>query len=244
MKQEEITTKSALEIISKQTSLFIFTSLAPFIVQNPIWAIPFALGAVMINTWGDFGSKRTEELLDFIIAHKEEFVSEVLDSDKFKSVFLNVLERHMKEVNEHKRQLFRTYLLNVGKGIEPDFNYHTKIMSILDQITFKELGILSIWDGQLQKKLIEKNNKIGYNNDNIAEKMKGLNEHQVMFAFEGKQDKPTMDELTFILRSLGNYGILSTRESSGVIVGDGSDGIRVKEITDFGIIFLKFIKED
>ncbi len=53
-----------------------------------------------------------------------------------------------------------------------------------------------------------------------------------------------MDELTFILRSLGNYGILSTRESSGIIVGDGSDGIRVKEITDFGRIFLKFIKDD
>jgi len=240
--KQEISKKSAKELIVKNSSIFALT-IIPLIASNQFWAIPLALSIGLINTWGDWGSARAKELTDYIIEHKDEFLADVVESDKFKSIFLNIMERHMKEVEEKKRKMFRDYLRNVGKGIHPKFNYHSKLMNILDQITFEELDVINIWNGKLQQKLVEKNKTIGYSLENVDEKIEeiGLNEHQVMFAFENDKIKPSENELVFILKALGNYGLLNTAENNGAAVGSGSDGIRVK-ITVFGKIFLDFIK--
>lgn len=241
---KQISKKSGTEIIARQGSLAMVGIIGALTAVNPTWGVLFAIVSSAIGVWGEFGQARTQELVEFLTKHKDEFIDEILKSERFKSVFVNILDRQIREVSEEKRQLFRTYLLNMGKGLFPDFNMDSKLLSILDQITPEELKVLEIWNGRIQRKIVEKNPNIGYTMENIEQKMKEseLNEHQVMFAFEGK-DWPSMDELTFILRSLGNYGLLDTRESSGVIRGDGSDGIRVKRISPFGKIFLQYITE-
>lgn len=240
--KQEILKKSAKELIVKHSSIFALT-IIPFIASNQFWAIPLAWSIGLINAWGDWGSARAKELIDYIIEHKDEFLADVVESDKFQSIFLNIMERHMKEVEEKKRKIFRDYLRNVGKGLHPEFSYHSKLMNVLDQITFEELDTLNIWNGKLQQKLVEKNKNIGYSLENVDSKIEenGLNEHQIMFAFDDDKIKPNMNELVSALKSLGNYGLLYTVENSGAIVGSGSDGIRVK-ITKFGRIFLDFIK--
>ena len=155
------------------------------------------------------------------------------------------MERHFKEVDKDKRKLYRLFLLNVGRGVEPKFDYLSKALLVLDQITFEELRAVDVWSGRLQEAWIIKNNKRGCKKEDIDKEIDkiGVNEHQFMFAFEKDKIKPTMEQLVQNLRALGNYGLLSVRDTSGAILGDGSEGIRVK-ITKFGKIFLGFIRND
>ena len=50
----------------------------------------------------------------------------------------------MKEASEEKRKLLRNYLLNVGKGINPDFNEYTRMNNVMDTITLYEIDILHL----------------------------------------------------------------------------------------------------
>lgn len=215
---------------------------ASLIIPDPVWKSIFLLAIPLINVWGNFGVKRCEEYLDYINKKQNEFDNNVIRTDEFRSFFLSTLERHFKESSKRKRKLFRTVLLNFGSSRNIDYDYSTKILSILDQITFDELKVVNIWSGKLQEALVEKNKTLNYSYKKVEEILssEGANEHQIYFAFEKDIGKPTLNELVQILRALGNYGLLSIRDTSGVILGDGSEGIHVK-ITKFGKLFINYI---
>lgn len=236
---KQISKKSGIEIITRQGSIAVLGIISALTTINPVWGVLFAIASSMLSAWGEFGQARTKELVDFLNEHKEEFVNEILESERFKSVFVNILDRQIKEVSKEKRKLFRIYLLNLGKGLFPDFNMDSKLLTILDQITFEELRILNLWKvgSNPYNKVLSKIPSFNIDNGTI-----GLNEHQVMFGFDDKE-QPKEEDLIFILKSLANYGLIDTSENVGAIIGSGSDSIRVKRISPFGKIFLKYITE-
>ncbi len=209
--KDEISAKSGLEILGKVLPTYIFTCITALTAINPTWSVLFAAASGIINTWSDFGQARINELVQYIDEHREEFVDEIIATDKFKGVFLNVLERHMTEVMEAKRELLRGYLLGVGVGVQADFDYHSKILSVLDQISFEEIALLN------------------FMNDNKM--ISALSQITPNFLIEGN----TLPEsrIKFLLQSLGNYGT--------VAVDHGRYDGPVYQMSPFGEIFLSFI---
>lgn len=237
MTSEQILKKSGTEIITRQGTVAVIGIIGALTAVNPTWGVLFAIATSIMGVWGEFGQARTKELIDFLADHKDEFVDKILESERFKSVFVNILDRQIKEVSEEKRRLFRTYLLNLGKGLSPDFNMDSKLLTILDQITFEELEILQVWKAGSKPydQVLSKISSFDPDDGSV-----GLNEHQVMFAFDetGQIEK---EDIMFILKSLANYGLLDISENNGVVLGGGSDGVRVKRISPFGKIFLQYI---
>lgn len=242
-KKEAIEPRSRWPILAEASSHIFLESLKAVCIRIPELIPIFATAQAMIVAYKDFGQARVNELVKDIRMHEEKLDRDFIKTEEFKSVFLNVLQKHFTESAERKRQLLRNYLFNVGSGKYKNFDYHTKILFVMDQITFDELRVISIWKGQLQKKIIEKNKKIGVNRSNVDKHIKDLNVTQVMFAFEGQRNKFTEDQLEFILKSLGNYGLLDIREFTGAAWGGGTYGIVVRGITDFGKKFLQFLEE-
>lgn len=238
----EIVKNSILEVaVNKSTEIACIG--ASLIIPDPVWKSIFLLSIPLLNVWGDFGVKRCEELLNYIEKRQDEFKNETIRTDEFKSLFLGILERHFKESSKRKRELFRSVLLYFGRGQNIEYDYSTKVLAILDQITFTELIVIDKWSGELQKAWVEKNKPLctPVEADRILSS-DGANEHQVYFAFENDDQKISLNELVQTLRALGNYGLLAVRDTSGVVLGDGSEGVRVK-ITEFGKEFIKFIRD-
>src|SRR3989344_6939147 len=143
---KEITQSEGFKILSKTVPQILFQTISSLYALNPVWGVLFTTATGIITAWGEFGQSRINELVKFISEHKDEFVKEVIEGDDFKTLFLNVMERHMKEASEEKRRLLRNYLLNVGRGVNPDFNEYTRMNSALDNISFDEINMLKLWD--------------------------------------------------------------------------------------------------
>src|SRR3989344_1120738 len=143
---KEITQSEGFKILSKTVPQILFQTISSLYALNPVWGVLFTTATGIITAWGEFGQSRINELVKFIAEHKDEFVKEVIEGDDFKTLFLNVMERHMKEASEEKRRLLRNYLLNVGKKIEPNFNEYTRMNNVLDTISLVEIDLLKLWD--------------------------------------------------------------------------------------------------
>lgn len=236
-----IKSDNSLEILAKSGLIpILYQTIVGLTQVNPVWSVLFVTGTGIINAWGEYGQSKTQELVEYIYSHRNEFVSEVIDTDKFKSVLLNVLERHLRETSEEKRKLLRKYLLNVGKGIRSEYNYHTKLIWVLDQITPEEFEVISIWRGRLQYAYITRNAHV--NENNVEEHIRDMNVGQVNFAFDDRSPKFTPKELQALLRILGNYGLIEVRDASPVIFDKESTTLHVEGITEFGRMFLEFTK--
>ncbi len=243
---KKISNKNALKILSEEIPPIIFTTIASLATINPIWSVVFVSATGIIKAWGAFGQARVNELVKFIDQHKTEFLDDILNSDKFKSVFLNVLERHMKEVMEEKRQILRNYLLNVGRGINKEFNYHTKILFVLDQITIDELKVLHALKKLQDQKLILKQ-KIIYEGEpldkpRIEPFKENYNLNQIKSAIDNNNEI-TIEEIENILKSLRSYGLIMARELTAALFGGEDYEFQVSGITNFGNIFLDFIEK-
>ena len=139
---QEITSEEGLKILTRQIPPILLAAITGLTALNPVWGVLFATAVGFIGIWGDFGQSRVNEVVEVISEHEREFNPEILKTDKFKAVFLNVLEASMKETMAEKRRLYRNYLLNVGKGIEVDFDYHSKLLTVLNLITVEEIRVL------------------------------------------------------------------------------------------------------
>lgn len=241
--QEGISKQQAIEILGQQGPTVVFGIIQALVQVKPEWAILFVIATGLINTWNEFGQARTKELVDDINKHRDEYLPEIVESDKFKSVFVNAIQRHITEASVEKRRILRQYILNIGRGVSQEFEYHTKVFSIIDQITFEELEVISAWSGRLQQALVAKNSNIIQSSDDEDKVTKDLNEHQVMSIFEDRRPSFSPEQLEFILKSLGNYGLLDVREFTAATYDGGTYGLVVKDITPFGKEFLKSINE-
>ena len=244
MDKKGITTSDALPIIAKNALQILIAGLTAI---KPEWGMLFSTSSVIVNAWGDFGQTRVNELVLFISEHKEEFIADIIESDKFKTLFLNILERHMKESSEEKRQLLRNYLLNVGKGINPTFNEFTRMNNILDTITLEEIIFLRLWDtDQIIGKYLNQGQMHGHamTISDIESCIYGMNPRDPKLVImiddtlgHFRTDKQSKNNQ--ILISLSYKGLLYGLTQDNF--GSGQE-VRIKEITSFGKAFLDFIK--
>lgn len=238
MEDKGISLGKKAEIIAK--------AIAGLAALNPTWGLLFGFAGPLIGMWGDWGQERINEQVEFIEKHKDEFKKEIIESDDFKTLFLNILERHMKEASEEKRKLLRNYLLNVGRGISPSFNEYTRMNNIMDTITLYEIDMLRLWDengpiAEWEKRSLRPQSTL----------QRGITTISMLQTYIREMNPRDPDLIEMIsdknnsknnqtLLLLGYKGLLYALADNNF--GSGQEA-RVLDITDFGRSFLAFIKE-
>lgn len=238
--EEEIKNKDILVTLAKNVPAILFATISGLTTISPVWGILFATSTALINAWGDFGQSRVNELVSFINEHREEFVGDIIKTDTFKTLFLNVLERHMKESSEEKRQLLRNYLLSTGKGINPNFNEFTRMNSTLDTISLEEIDLLMLWDdnqpvGSYIIKHLQQTHPMTISD--IQSCIFGMMPRDSRLM--AMVDQTNQSKNNQILLSLSYKGLLYGLSQDNF--GSGQE-VRIKELTPFGKAFINFIK--
>jgi hypothetical protein len=111
---------------------------AQFSTLPASWSLGIAAAAGLYATFRELATDRGRELLEFIDAHKDEFVDTIVNSPEFVAVFVNVWNEHIRETSETKRARLRNFLLSLGSGHHIPQDVHTKIYSIIEQMTDQE----------------------------------------------------------------------------------------------------------
>lgn len=239
----EIAGEEGLKIVVRQVVPTLTAVAASFFGLHPEWALLLNFAAPLMGAWGEFGQARISEQLEFIAKHKDEFVKEIVEGDDFKTLFLNVLERHMREASKERRELLRNYLLNVGKGVLPDFNEYTRMNNVMDNITLHEIDLLKLWDALGPVDVWHKTNPhVTYRMTATVSDLRtyalGMNprdEHTISMLSDENKNKNNQ-----ALLMLGYKGLVYALAEDNF--GSGQE-VKVKDITDFGRAFLAFIKE-
>ena len=241
----KISTKEGLNIVAKNVPDIAFTAVSAFVNVNPVWALIFLTAKGIYNAWGEFGQARLNELVVGIEKSKDTFIPEIIETDEFKSVFLSILERHMKESSDRKRELLRNYLISVGQGKKVLFDYHTKLLNILDQITGDELRLFMllpdiIKDANDEMLFLSSGGRVGIPDPSKRET--SMNTVQVKMRL--KNWKIKNKDLSAIIRFLTNYGLIISQDVSvSGIGGGGTTDITFEGITKIGEIFCEFIDD-
>lgn len=245
-KKEEINSNEALKIIIDNSSDIIFTTaVAGLSIVNPLWSILFLTAKGIYNAWSDFGQSRINELVLELKDKVDTFNPSILETDKFKSVFLSIVERHMKESSERRRQLLRNYLISIAQGKSIDFDYHTKLLNILDQITVEELRLF-----MLLPNIVDDSNSefFAYSTEemqrsiDLSKREIDMNVMQVKMRL--KDWKIKNRDLSSILHFLANYGVISAYDiSTSGIGGSGSNDIIFCGLTDVGKVLYDYIDD-
>ncbi|HEU5114695.1 MAG TPA: hypothetical protein VFT82_02935 [Candidatus Paceibacterota bacterium] len=233
--------KEIIANLSRQIPPILMQTITSLTGINPVWGVLMSTSIGIINAWGDFGQSRVNEMVTYINEHRDEFVKEVIEGNNFKTLFLNILERHMKEASEEKRKLLRNYLLNVGKGIDPNFNEYTRMNNVLDTISLDEIDFLKLWDidGPVTKYLHTLPGAGGMivTVSDIQNAIFGMTPRDPKLMALVAEDRKNKNNQTMLF--LGYKGLLYTAFADNF--GSGQEA-RVKEITAFGKAFLAFIK--
>jgi hypothetical protein len=199
----------------------------------------------IVSYYGDYANDRTLDFLEQFVKNKEHLVDEVIQSDKFKAIFIKTVGDNITEGNEEKRQLLKNYVLNFACGAELEFNEHTKLLSTLNAITMDELAMLELWedDGIVQKDnsyrkvgrlTVNDIKRIIWNTRKAGETEVGKYEKHILKLVENKNIGNQ------ILLSLGYKDLLYVLGENNF--GSGEEA-KVSDITEFGKTFLSFIKK-
>jgi hypothetical protein len=243
--EKQISTSDAMGILVKYVPDIGFTMINALVVVNPIWAVLFVAAKGIYGAWGDFGQSRLNELTTELADKKNTFDPEVLETDKFKSIFLSILERHMKESLGERRKLFRKYLISVAQGENHDFDYHTKLLNIMDQITGDELRLLMLLptiikdsnDEYLAYASEEQRNSFDAGTRDFQ-----MNTLQIKMRLKNWRIKTK--DLAALIRFLTNYGLIVTYDVSAVgIGGGGNNDLAFSGLTAIGSVFYDFIDD-
>ena len=199
----------------------------------------------VVGYYGDYANDRTLDFLQQFVENKERLVQEIVQSDKFKAVFIKTLSDNITESNESKRQMLKKYILNFACGIESEFDEHTKLLNALNTITLEEVTILKLWDEdgiiqndrryqQIGRLTVGDISSIVLDTRKSGKTILDRYENSVMELVKNK------DVGNQILLSLGYKGLLYVLSEDNF--GSGQEA-RVRDITDFGKVFLSFIKQ-
>lgn len=219
---------------------------APALFAMAIGDTVLALFSVVLGgytQWLDYHQNRLIELTKVLADFKEDLKVDMVNSEEFKDVFIRVQNKIMSENSLEKRKLFYSYIVNVGKEINPNYDKHSKLVNVLDQMTLDEFVVLEIYNGKLQKALVQINSYI-IDETTVEELLEGINMYQIDGAFDIIGGKPYKDlqDLGSIVKVLGNFRLLSVYEAgSGTIGGGGKSNVMIGRITDFGKEFLEFV---
>jgi hypothetical protein len=179
------------------------------------WGLGIAAATGLLATFRELAEDRGKELQEFIEAHKDEFVEEIVNSPEFVAVFVNVWNEHIRETSENKRARLRNFMLGVGSGQPISTDMHTKIYNIIEQMTDQEadsFGALrrGVGSGRLRQ--------LHFMADNIPE----------LYSLSDEDRK-------YVLHSLHSYRLINITEAT-------VDGvIAIKQITPFGFVFYDYV---
>lgn len=128
------------------------TLLVPLIVMNPNWVGIVGLGAGLIAVWRDLAEDRGTEILKFINDNVDKFSKDNIQSNEFRSTFLNVWEMCIRENSENKRRRLHRFLIGIGQKNDINSDLHTKIYSVINQLTDSEAEIFGFIYKEIQRK--------------------------------------------------------------------------------------------
>ncbi len=217
--------------IAAQQSVQMIAALAPaFLSLSPILQAAFVIGGSLIQAYGGF---RLAEVINDLKEHQEQLDPAVLESDEFKTALLNVIEAHFKEAAAEKRRLYRNYLINFGKGEYVEIDLHSKILAVLNLITFDEISALS--------DIIETYDKTSFGEDVPARDRKSLTAQDIYMSLNRDPYSAEAYRLADHMRALQSYNLIFTVDAAETQTGATTPGLQV--VTDFARTFMRFIEE-
>jgi hypothetical protein len=195
---------------------------------------------------GELAKNRCDELVADI-RNDERIVPAILETPSFQAITIDIIQKFIIETSEEKRKLFKKILLNTAKGLHSDFDEKTRLVRTLENISLDEIRVLNLWreNGPMQTNPVASQLGSVTLTDikcivrEMRLKASSEIEDGLLRDLEGPS-RPTSDKYNQILISLGNKGLLYTLSADNF--GSGEEA-RVKNITDFGSVFLKFISE-
>lgn len=188
-----------------------------------------------------FTQKRCDEIIG---ALKEDprVILEVIMSDQFKAIVIDVVQKFIIETSEAKRTLYKNLLLNVARGVESEFDEKTRLIRALENTSMEEVRLLSLWmEGGL------------LNTSPVAQKLGSIDLPTIQSMVRSSSPKDMLDELkrdlegptrkiadkyNSILLALGSRNLLYVLSDQNF--GSGAE-VKVRGLTDFGSKFCKFI---
>lgn len=184
----------------------------------------------VIDKWKEKRVKEIDKNVGFII------LRDLLEKDdKSRDILHRVLRNVFDEQSERKRMLYYQYLKNIHADVLPDFDYHSKIVETINEITFEEIDILRDFSNAyptIAKYIAEKDaNK----QEPDFYVFQGANLDQIRYPdLLGKYSDFQLENKLTVLSN--KYDLLVARYGR-------YDGTMFGPLTDFGKAFLDFIDE-
>lgn len=233
MKSKHIDDKQALQILGNTLSDVAIGTVTCLMVLSPQLVVLLFTARGIYSAWGEFGQARLNELLEALKDDVEDFKKEIIVKDEFKGLFLNVLEKHMRETSSKKRNLLRRYLISVAKGKKEGYSNHTKLLLIMDQITADELRLFMLLPTIIEDFKLEA--------ELLGSQLNDLNVDSAQINLRLHKWKMPDGQIERLLRFLGNYGLVVTVDYTANTLGGGISSLQFKGLTDSGWTFYKFL---
>ena len=202
---------------------------------NPLAGVALA-GISGIWSLMDKWSKNRAKELKIAIGDKK-ILDLIKRDDKTRDVIVKILFNIFQECSEDKRKLYYKYINQLHKNVHPSFDYHSKVIFIINLITFEEIQTLIKFKdnynyilGKITEMAKQKNPQAKVNETET--RGANLSEIEVVEYFS-KQNRDNLEDW-FV--NLGNYGLLSVKNGR-------YGGTYLGPITEFGKTFLDFISE-
>ena len=171
--------------------------------------------------------KRMDELTEFLESHKAEFVQSAVQREETASLIIQLIEQHIRENSERKRVMLRSAILQAAKGQIKETDWHTKLLSVLNQITISEAESLhSVYQEQLRQNPSEEDMIRYRSTPDIFAQFIDADDPRA------EEKEATSRRLSEDLHSLHAYRLLN--------VNRPAIGLEVS-FTPFGIFFVKHI---
>ncbi len=235
MTKPTISEGESLKILANNLSDIALTVATTIISSNPYFAVLLLTGKGIFTAWGDYGQARLNELLLSLQEEVESIKAEVINKDEFKGLFLDILDKHMRETSEVKRNQLRRYLISVAQGKAEGFSNHTKLLVILNQITADEFRLFMLLPAIIQDARDEMESIGG--TLNYLE----MNPKQIQMRLHNWTQVEVQIER--LLKFLGNYGLIVTKDTTTTMIGGSSTSVTFMGLTDVGWSFYKFLDE-
>lgn len=191
--------------------------------QTLALVMTFLLGVI---TWGDeYRQKRVEEVIDNVGIVN--LVALVRKNEKTRDIFRGLLRDIMDESSQTRRNIFYHYINGLVLDIHPDFDEHTKLRNVINDMTLEDLYIFETYNYIFPIYTKDQNNPMS------DLERKGLFAEEVV-RLEGLYNIDA-DVLSNKLRRFGQqYDLI-------LLYFDRMNGTMYGATTKFGKIFLDYI---
>lgn len=204
---------------------------------DPTLALPIGIYFALSDFSKQIYQDQINEYVEFIKIHKEEFLEEVTNTTKFKNIFIQLVRKYFDEISKEKRKLILSYALNLGKGINQEFDDHTKCLRVLDMILPQELITFLLWKDELSGY----KSFVALSEEELKNRAEFMNIRNILQRINNEELNLSENDMYYIIKSLNSYGLLAVKEETPTLWGGGSAELKIAGITKFGEYFLQFI---